>query len=216
MGSVAASGGYYVAARASDIFALPLTVTGSIGIFYGKADVSGLLDKIGVTIDTYKTAPRADAESLFRGVHRRRASASSSTRCSSSTTCSSIACRRGRHMTKAEVDAVGQGRVWTGQQAIERKLVDKLGGLREALAEAESLAGLASDAPIAEYPIVERSLLDQALGLGIESHALSLDSLPLQLRDAARAIAPMAAFTSDVPLARMEWVTLDESTKTTE
>ena len=67
MGTVAASGGYYVASASKNIFALPLTVTGSIGVFYGKADLSGLLDKIGVTVDTYKTAPRADAESLFRG-----------------------------------------------------------------------------------------------------------------------------------------------------
>ena len=67
MGTVAASGGYYVASASRDIYALPLTVTGSIGVFYGKADVSGLLEKIGVTTDTYKTTPRADAESIFRG-----------------------------------------------------------------------------------------------------------------------------------------------------
>src|SRR5579872_5309887 len=52
MGAVAASGGYYVASASRNIFALPLTITGSIGVFYGKADVSGLLDKIGVTVDT--------------------------------------------------------------------------------------------------------------------------------------------------------------------
>src|SRR6202042_2737179 len=67
MGTVAASGGDYVASASRNIYALPLTVTGSIGVFYGKADVSGLLAKIGVTTDTYKTAPRADAESFFRG-----------------------------------------------------------------------------------------------------------------------------------------------------
>ncbi len=67
MGSVAASGGYYVASASRDIYALPLTITGSIGVYYGKADVGGLLEKIGVTVDTYKTTPRADAESMFRG-----------------------------------------------------------------------------------------------------------------------------------------------------
>ena len=66
MGIVAASGGYYIAAAGKLIFANPLTVTGSIGIFYGKADVSELLKKIGVTIETYKTTPRADAESIYR------------------------------------------------------------------------------------------------------------------------------------------------------
>src|SRR5439155_10760837 len=64
MGSVAASGGYYIAAAGKEIYALPLTLTGSIGIFYGKADVSGLLHKTGGSIQSYKTTPRADAESL--------------------------------------------------------------------------------------------------------------------------------------------------------
>jgi len=215
MGSVAASGGYYIASAAKEIFAEPLTVTGSIGIFYGKADVSGLLSKIGVTIDTYKTTPRADAESLFRPftedeeqelqrkVHQ----------------FYDVFLERvatGRHMRTTEVDAVGQGRVWVGQEAIEKHLIDKLGGLREAIAEAESLAGVASDTPIAEYPVVERSLLEQVLGLGIESRALTIDGLPIQLRDAARAIAPMAVFTSDVPMARMEYVSLDEMNATSE
>src|ERR1019366_9371308 len=67
MGSVAASGGYYIAAAGKEIYALPLTITGSIGIFYGKADISGLLGKLGVTTETFKSTPRADAESFFRG-----------------------------------------------------------------------------------------------------------------------------------------------------
>ena len=81
-------------------------MTGSIGVFYGKADVSGLLEKIGVTIDTYKTAPRADAESLFRGFTPDERG-SSSTRSTSSTTRSSIAVAEGRGMTKSAIDAVG-------------------------------------------------------------------------------------------------------------
>ena len=66
MGSYAASGGYYIATAGKLIYANPLTVTGSIGIFYGKADVSELLKKIGVTTETYKTTPRADGESIYR------------------------------------------------------------------------------------------------------------------------------------------------------
>jgi protease-4 len=210
MGSIAASGGYYIAAAGKEIYALPLTLTGSIGIFYGKADVSGLLHKIGVTIDTYKTTPRADAESLFRGfTEDERTELQRKVHQFYDTFLERVA--MGRHMKTTEVDAVGQGRVWLGQQAIERHLVDKMGGLREALDEARSLAGLASDAPIAEYPVIERSLLEIALGLNQESHALSIDGLPIQLRDAARAIAPMAVYTQDVPMARTEWVSLDEN-----
>jgi protease-4 len=66
MGSAAASGGYYISAAGTYVMANPLTVTGSIGIFYGKADVAELLRKIGVTVEVYKTGPRADAESIFR------------------------------------------------------------------------------------------------------------------------------------------------------
>ena len=155
--AVAASGGYYVASASQDIYALPLTMTGSIGVFYGKADVSGLLAKIGVTIDTYKTAPRADAESLFRGFtpdeeQRARAQGRPVLR--------HVPRPRepGRGMTKAEVDAVGRGRVWTGQQAIERHLVDHLGGLREALEAARGAAHLPDDAPIVESPTAARDV----------------------------------------------------------
>jgi len=210
MGSIAASGGYYIAAAGKEIYALPLTLTGSIGIFYGKADVSGLLHKLGVTIDTYKTTPRADAESLFRGfTDDERTELHRKVHQFYDMFLERVA--MGRHMKTSEVDAVGQGRVWLGQQAIEKHLVDKMGGLREALDEARSLAGLASDTPIVEYPVIERSLLEIALGLNTESHAMSIDGLPVQLRDAARAIAPMAVYTQDVPMARTEWVSLDEN-----
>ncbi len=210
MGSIAASGGYYIAAAGKEIYALPLTVTGSIGIFYGKADVSGLLSKIGVTIDTYKTTPRADAESLFRPfTEDEKVELQHKVKQFYDMFLERVA--EGRHMKTTEVDAVGQGRVWVGQEAIERRLVDKMGGLREALEEARALAGLASDTPVAEYPVVERSLLEIALGLNEETHALAIDGLPVQLREAARAIAPMAVYTQDVPMARTEWVSLDEN-----
>ncbi len=140
-----------MASASKDIYALPLTVTGSIGVFYGKADVSGLLQKIGVTIDTYKTAPRADAESFFRPfTPDERAELEHKVDQFYDTFLTRI--QTGRGMAKADVDAVGRGKVWTGQQAYERHLVDHLGGLREALADARASAGLTDDAPIVEYP----------------------------------------------------------------
>jgi protease IV len=209
MGTVAASGGYYVASASRNIYALPLTVTGSIGIFYGKADVSGLLAKIGVTTDTYKTAPRADAESMFRGFtpdeqhaleHKvdqfydtflERVSA-------------------GRGMAKADIDAVGRGRVWLGQQAIERHLVDHLGGLREALDAARGAAHLPADAPIEELPRESRSLLQWALdsvGVSVEERvAGAVGQLPPAIANLARALAPLAIYRDDEPLARIEYV----------
>jgi protease-4 len=213
MGSVAASGGYYVASASKDIYALPLTVTGSIGVFYGKADVSGLLGKLGVTIDTYKTAPRADAESFFRGFTpdetrelERKVDQFYDTFLDR--------IQQGRGMSKEETDRVGRGRVWTGQQALERHLVDHLGGLREALADARESAYLPEDAPIVEYPPESTSLLDLALKLAggggndrsVLAEAQALEALPPAVRAIARAVAPLLVYRSDEPLARLEWV----------
>jgi protease-4 len=173
------------------------------------ADLSGLLKKSGVTVDTYKMAPRADAESLFRGftpdeerelahkveqfydVFLDRVS-------------------QGRGMTKEQVDAVGRGRVWTGQQALEHHLVDHLGGLREALDAARAAAYLPDDAPIVELPRENDSLIAQVLsavtGGGGDSAEAAVAVLPPAVRDLARAVAPLVVYRSDEPLARMEWV----------
>ncbi|HEY6458991.1 MAG TPA: S49 family peptidase, partial [Polyangiaceae bacterium] len=213
MGAVAASGGYYVASASRDIWAEPLTITGSIGVFYGKADVSGLLDKIGVTVDTYKTAPRADAESFFRGfTPDERQELEHKVDQFYDTFLSRI--EEGRGMRKADVDAVGRGRVWTGQQALARHLIDHLGGLRDAMADARAQAFLSDDAPVVEYPPESTSLLDLALKLagigGNDKAMLTLESLPPAVRGIARAVAPLMVFRGDQPLARLEWVDLPE------
>src|SRR4029079_1609755 len=159
MGAVAASGGYYVAAPAKQIFALPLTITGSIGIFYGKADASELLNKIGVNVEVRKTTPRADAESLFRGfTDDERSELRHKVQQFYDVFLDRVA--QGRHMKKEDVDAAGQGRVWAGQQALDRKLVDYMGGLRHALDAARDAAHLPEDTPLVEYPPVQQSLLE--------------------------------------------------------
>jgi protease-4 len=114
-------------------------------------------------------------------------------------------------MTKKQVDDVGQGRVWTGQQALRNGLVDKLGGLREALAAARLAGNLPEDAPIVEEPPIDQTLLEKALELaGLHAGAMSIDGLPVQVKDVARAIAPMAVYSGEVPLARAEWVPLED------
>jgi protease-4 len=211
MGSVAASGGYYVAAPARTIFALPLTMTGSIGVFAGKADLSGLLTKIGVNVDTYRTTPRADADSLFRPFtdDERRALGIKVDQYYD-TFLDRVS--RGRRMSKEAVDKLGKGRVWTGQEAFDRRLVDRLGGLREALEEARRLGHLPADAPILELPRQDETLLDLALrlvGLGPSGKTL-VDGLPVQVRDIARAVAPYVIYDPGVALARMEWADLED------
>jgi protease-4 len=205
MGTAAASGGYYISTPATRVFANPLTITGSIGIFYGKADVSELLRKLGVNVEVYKTAPRADAESIFRPF----------------TDDEKVELKRkvwqfydvflqrvaeGRKLNKEYVDSIGQGRVWTGEQALQHKLVDELGGLRQALAAARALAGLTDHAPITELPPVDTSIIGRILGIeGISEHAPSyLQALPPGMMDMVRALGPFAVHPGDKPLARME------------
>ncbi len=203
MGGYAASGGYYVsAAPGAHVFANPLTITGSIGIFYGKADVAELLGKIGVNVEVYKTAPRADAESLFRPFTAdERAELQRKVRQFYDVFIGRVALGRG--MTTAGVDAVGQGRVWTGEQAKARKLVDELGGLRQAIALAAERAGIPADAPITELPPSGTTILGRILGIeGI--HADDSIAIPPQLVQMARSLAPFLVHSGEKPIARLE------------
>ncbi|MCC6644716.1 MAG: signal peptide peptidase SppA [Polyangiaceae bacterium] len=205
MGSTAASGGYYIAAPGSVVFANRTTLTGSIGIFYGKADVAALAAKLGVNVVTYKSSPRADAESIYRPFSDdERAELGKKVKQFYDTFIDRVA--RGRGLSPAEVDAVARGRVWTGQQAHARRLVDRVGGLRQALAEARKLGGLSDDAPVVELPEVPRTLVDVALELaGVRAKTDEEQLLiPTQLRAVLRAFVPLAAFGDGVPLARME------------
>ena len=156
MGSVAASGGYYIAAPAQTIYALPLTVTGSIGIFYGKADISGLLKKIGVTIDTYKTAPRADAESIFRPFSDDEIKALE-VKVHQFYDVFLDRVSRGRHMTKEQVNLVARGaRVDRAGGARARpRRQDGRPTARRWTRRAWRSAGLPDDAPVIELPAVE-------------------------------------------------------------
>lgn len=213
MGTIAASGGYYVASAGTKILALPLTLTGSIGIFYGKADVSELLGKLGVNVEVRKVTPRADAESFFRGfTDEERKELDHKVHQFYDVFLDRVS--QGRKMSRAEVDAVGQGRVWAGQQALDKKLVDEMGGIRQALEIARKAGNLPEDAPIQEEPPIEKTLLDTALELvGFSRGPLLIDGLPIQMRDAVRAVAPMAIYTDSTPLARTEWEPIGESGK---
>ena len=213
MGTVAASGGYYIASPARMIFAEPLTTTGSIGVFYGKADVSGLLRKIGVNVETYKSSPHADVDSMFRGfTDEERGRAQEMIEKVYGTFLDRVS--QSRHMSREAIDAVGRGRVWTGEEAYEHHLVDRLGGIREALDAARAMGGLPPDAPIVELPRIERSLLEVALGLvgiNLRATALTLEGLPIQVKDVARAVAPLVVYPEQTLLERMEWVPIEDT-----
>jgi protease-4 len=208
MGSVAASGGYYIAAPATQVFASPLSLTGSIGIYYGKADIAELLKKIGVNVEVYKTAPRADAESIFRPfTPDERRELKRKVRQFYGTFVSRVAL--GRNLKTQQVDKVGQGRLWTGEQAQARNLVDELGGLRQALESARQAAKLPDYAPIVELPVPESSLLGRLLGVeGMRAQAVP-QTLPPQLAQMLSSLAPFVVYPADQPLALMELTYID-------
>ncbi len=159
--NVAASGGYYVAAGADAIFAPPSSVTGSIGVFALRPVLRGLLDKLDIHVETLTRGAHADlllssqplsaetaaimdreVEAIYRLFVDRVAA--------------------GRKLDLQQVDAIAQGRVWTGEQAFERGLIDGLGGLREAVARAKQAMGLdlGADVALIPYPQAD-SLADQ-------------------------------------------------------
>ncbi|NTU57612.1 MAG: signal peptide peptidase SppA [Chlorobiaceae bacterium] len=139
MSGVAASGGYMVALASDRIFAEPLTLTGSIGVFALKPDVSGLLEKSGVRREVVARGKFADAYTPFKSFDDAsfRKFVDTSGEIYRDFT-GMVAARR--KMTPKQVDAVAGGRVWSGQRALSVKLVDRIGGLSDAVAEAKKLA----------------------------------------------------------------------------
>ena len=143
MGDYAASGGYYISSAANRIVAQPNTLTGSIGIFGLFPNFSELVRKVGVNVEVVKTNDFADLTISMPYkplTNEQRALIQRHVERGYDIFLSRVA--EGRHMTKAQVDSVGQGRVWLGRKAQTLGLVDKLGGLDVAIKEAASLAKL--------------------------------------------------------------------------
>jgi protease-4 len=142
MSNVAASGGYYIACAADKIVAQPNTITGSIGIFGLIPNAGELLnEKLGITFDVVKTNEHADMPSLTRPLDAYESSLMQNyIEEGYSLFVSRVA--DGREMEYSAVDAIGQGRVWSGENALKIGLVDTLGGLDVAVGEAARMAGL--------------------------------------------------------------------------
>jgi protease IV len=139
MGSVAASGGYWISATADEIWALPTTVTGSIGIFGVIPTFEKTLARYGINSDGVSTTPLAGGASLERGISPLAAEVIQSViEAGYREFLAGVA--RGRDMTTEAVHEIAQGRVWSGEAALELGLVDKLGDLEEAIAAAAALA----------------------------------------------------------------------------
>ncbi|MBB6276052.1 signal peptide peptidase SppA [Porphyromonas circumdentaria] len=143
MGDFAASGGYYISCASSYIFAEPTTITGSIGIYGIFPNFAGTAKKLSLTEDGVKTAKYADFGNAFRPMREdEKEIMQRYIELGYDTFITRVA--DGRKLTKEQVDNVGQGRVWTGSQALQHGLVDGLGGLDEAIEKAAELAEITS------------------------------------------------------------------------
>jgi protease IV len=153
MGAVAASGGYYVSMGANKIVANAGTITGSIGVVTGKLVARELKDRLGVGSDSVRTNENADAWSINKPfTDEQHAHVEAEADLFYTDFVERVAA--GRKLSVEAVDAVARGRVWTGADALERGLVDELGGLRTAINRAKVLAGFDEDdhARIVSYP----------------------------------------------------------------
>lgn len=199
MGNVCASGGYFIAVGAEHVLADRATYTGSIGIFTGKFSVKGLFDLVGLdthawsrgananllSIDTAWTEAQVELVLTKLQVYYRQFLE---------------AVAQGRDLTVEQVDEVAQGRVWLGSQAQERKLVDGIGGVYEAIVAAKVAAGLAPDHPVAIEMLPKRSFIERLVGevvpplpIHTEVGSPPAEAPPAepQLTDAERLLAPL-------------------------
>jgi len=165
MGDVAASGGYYISCAADSIYAEPNTITGSIGIFAVLPNMQKFFnDKLGITFDGVKTGKFADLGNVSRPLTPEE-KAILQTQVNRGYDEFTKAVAQGRHKTQAYINSIGQGRVWTGEQAIKNGLVDKLGNINDAIASAAKKAKI-KDYRVVAYP-------EQESGLKALTHGMS-------------------------------------------
>ena len=206
MSDLAASGGYYISVPGHVIVAQPGTLTGSIGIFAGKFVIDGTLGKVGVTTQTVKSGKNADIYSPFaRFSPEQREKVGQYMEGFYKSFITKVA--DGRHSTTDRIDAVAQGRVWTGAQAKDRGLVDVLGGLDTAVSIAKERAHIPADEEV-ELVVysARRSFFEAITELGRSSSALGAWGTLMnaaQRQAAASLLAPVTSFRRGEPLALM-------------
>lgn len=193
MSDVAASGGYYAASAAHLLVSNPATLTGSIGVFAIRPSLDALYDKLKIGVETQTRGARADlvlssgplssgardvlkrsVDDIYRVFLRR------------------THVGRGMTLSQEEIDAVGQGRVWTGAQAMEIGLVDELGGLVQAVAAAKRMAGIDPELSVelVEYPAPKSIFeqIDDLLDGGLQVGVTAIPGVPHALWDAAQTL----------------------------
>jgi protease-4 len=185
MGSVAASAGYLVAVPANFIYADPFTLTGSIGVWSIKPNITGLAAKLGITHQTVKITKAADIESLWRDLDEEELA-----RLQKMTDAFYQHFKErvsaGRSLTFAEVEAVGQGRIWSGEEAMKLRLVDGIGGVEDAFDKARELAGMAKGRSVRVVEFPDRPGLLKTLRKRLLYFADPASAIKKELRDLSK------------------------------
>ncbi len=207
MGDVAGSGGYYIAAPADKIVAEPATLTGSIGVLAGKLVIAGLLSKIGATADSAQLGANAAMFSEFEDF-----SPAARERLGSFLDATYRGFKErvaaGRHLTADQVEAVAKGRVWTGEEAKQKGLVDALGGYATALRLAREAAKIPAGKPVklVVFPREKTTIelvYDRLFNAGGDSDAASPAATQGIASGMARLLSDVATLIGDPGLLRM-------------
>jgi protease IV len=218
MSDLAASGGYYMAVAGDVIVAQPGTLTGSIGVYTGKFVTGGTLGKLGANIEAVSEGRFAQMYSPDRAfTDAERAKVMESMQATYEHFVERVA--TSRQTTPERIDQVGQGRVWTGQQARSLGLVDELGGLMDAVAIAKQRAGIAVDeevelvvypAPRSVYEVLAEQFGGPVGRMRAEGGAASVVALlgPRERQVLAALLAPSRLFRTGEQLAHMPYVFL--------
>jgi protease-4 len=175
MGNYAASGGYYISAPATKIYASAVTISGSIGV-YGMIPNAGKLfkDKLGISTETVNTNSHADFPSILRPMDSYELMVMQKSVENIYSDFVKVV-SDGRKMRKSAVDSIGQGRVWSGESAKKIGLVDEIGGLDAAIKGAAKLAGIEKYA-LRELPIIEDPYTKLITGLSTEMRAKTIEN----------------------------------------
>lgn len=176
IGTVAASGAYIAALGADEIVAHGNSLVGSIGVLFQYPNVSKLLDKVGVEVETVKSSPLKAAPNGYEPTSEAAKAALAALVADSYGWFKGLVQER-RHMSDAELATVADGRVFTGRQSLSNKLVDRIGGEREAVAWLET-KGVAKDLPVRDWTRARaNSLLRLLTSAGAFAEAFGLDHI---------------------------------------
>ncbi len=215
LGPVAASGAYYIASAADEIYAEASTVTGSIGIYYGKANLQGLMGKIGVDIATFKRGAHADAESWTRPYTKEeRKHLTHQITEFYNMFKDKVAEGRGRGFNRDIVEKLGQGRIWSGIDAQHQLLVDNLGGYGEALARARVLGGVRPDIRVFHYPDPRPNFIKRMFtslrSMVSEPNPFEMLVSMAGIKQTLKSVFPFAMADSGAPRARLPFVIVQD------